>query len=189
MSLFVLWHIDRFLFLRRMKDWGYYYTVRWWLVAHATAGATALVLGPFQFSSTLRRKHPAIHRLCGRLYLSGIAIAAPIAVYLGYTHAIRAMALPTLVQSTLWVTTGTAALLAARRRNFEVHRQWVIRSYAITLIFVMTRVLMSIPALGRHGFAAQVPILWILNIAALVIPQIGFRWHASLVNRQVSARV
>jgi hypothetical protein len=188
-SLFVLWHTDRFLFVRRMEDWGYYYDVRWWIVVHAAASGMTLVLGPLQFSSTLRRRYTAIHRLIGRLYLSGIAIGAPIAIYLGFAHALPMTALPILVQSTLWIGTGAGALLAVKRRNFELHRQWVIRSYAITLIFVVTRVLMAIPAVARHGFAVQAPLLWILIIAALVIPQIGFRWRASLANRQAVARI
>jgi hypothetical protein len=178
MTLFVFYHTDRFLLVHRMKDWGYYFSVRWWIVVHASAGAMALVLGPLQFSSTLRRKRPAAHRLIGRLYLGGIAVAAPIAVFLGFTHATPSMALPTLVQSILWVVTGSAALLAARNRNFELHRQWVIRSYAITFIFIATRVLMAIPALARQGFAALVPLLWILNIAALLIAQLGMNWLA-----------
>jgi predicted membrane protein DUF2306 len=178
MTLFVFYHTDRFLLVHRMKDWGYYFSVRWWIVVHASAGAMALVLGPLQFSSTLRRRRPAAHRLIGRLYLGGIAVAAPIAVFLGFTHAIPSMALPTLVQSILWVVTGSAALLAARNRNFELHRQWVIRSYAITFIFIVTRVLMAIPALARQGFAALVPLLWILNIAALLIAQLGMNWLA-----------
>jgi hypothetical protein len=178
MTLFVFYHTDRFLLVNRMKDWGYYFSVRWWIVVHASAGAMALVLGPLQFSSTLRRKRPAAHRLIGRLYLGGIAVAAPIAVFLGFTHATPSMALPTLVQSILWVVTGSAALLAARNRNFELHRQWVIRSYAITFIFIATRVLMAIPALARQGFAALVPLLWILNIAALLIAQLGMNWLA-----------
>jgi hypothetical protein len=178
MTLFVFYHTDRFLLVHHMKDWGYYFPVRWWIVIHASAGALALVLGPLQFSSTLRRKSPATHRLIGRMYLGSIAMAAPIAVFLGFTHATPSMALPTLVQSILWVVTGSAALLAARNRNFELHRQWVIRSYAITFIFIITRVLMAIPALARHGFAALVPLLWILNIAALLVTQLGINWLA-----------
>ena len=189
MSLFAIWHTDRFLFVRRMSDWGYYYDVRWWIVAHATASAMTLVLGPLQFSSKLRRRHTATHRLLGRLYLSGIAIGGPIAIYLGFTHALPMMALPILVQSTLWIGTGAGALLAAKRRNFELHRQWVIRSYAITLIFVVTRVLGAIPAVERHGIAVQAPLLWILIVAALVIPEISFRWRASLQNRQAATRI
>jgi hypothetical protein len=187
MTLFVLYHTDRFLFVHRMKDWGYYYSVRWWIVVHALAGVTTLALGPLQFSSSLRRKHPRIHRLSGRLYLGGIAVAAPIAVYLGFTHGRPSMVLPTLIQSILWVVTGSAALLAARNRNFELHRQWVIRSYAITLIFVVTRVLMAIPAMERHGFDALVPLLWILNIAALLITQLGMNWPALFASRRAPA--
>ena len=178
MSAFVLYHTDRFLFVHRMRDWGYYYPVRWWIVIHALAGATALILGPFQFSLTLRRQRPALHRLLGYVYLSSIAVAAPIAIYLGFTHATPAMALPTLMQSLLWLVTAAAAFLAARHCNFEIHRQWMIRTYAVTMIFVFTRVFMALPVLEHRGFAALVPLLWILNIAALLITQLGLDWMA-----------
>jgi hypothetical protein len=53
-----------------------------------------------QFSTRLRR--PAFHRLIGRFYIGGVLIAAPMAIYLAFTHALPGMLVETLVQASLF---------------------------------------------------------------------------------------
>ncbi|HKG12660.1 MAG TPA: DUF2306 domain-containing protein, partial [Pyrinomonadaceae bacterium] len=54
--------------------------VKWLMVLHGPAGALALLLAPFQFSTRLRQRSRRLHRILGRLYVVGVAIAAPIAI-------------------------------------------------------------------------------------------------------------
>ena len=86
MFLFVLWRSERFIIDRSHPDWVYYFPVRWWLIPHGLGGLIALVAGPFQFSSRLRQRHLQFHRMMGRAYLIGVAIAVPFSVYLSLTH-------------------------------------------------------------------------------------------------------
>src|SRR5215470_13364414 len=51
MFLFVLWHDERYLFNHSGEEWAHFFPVRWLLLPHALAGLTALLTGPFQFSS------------------------------------------------------------------------------------------------------------------------------------------
>ncbi len=51
--------------------WTYYQPFKWWLLPHGIAASFALLLGPLQFSSRLRRRHLNWHRISGRLYISG----------------------------------------------------------------------------------------------------------------------
>ena len=57
-------------------------TFRWWLFPHVTGGAIALIVGPLQFSSTLRRRFPALHRWVGRLYVLAVTLSASLSLYI-----------------------------------------------------------------------------------------------------------
>ena len=60
--------------------------MRKWLIPHGLAGLTVLLIGPFQFSSRFRQRHPRIHRIMGRFYLGAIAVSAPMGMYLALVH-------------------------------------------------------------------------------------------------------
>src|SRR5579872_4781562 len=86
MTLFVLYHNERFFIDHRSDTWKFFSPVFGKLMVHALGGATALVLGALQFSTRLRQDRPAFHRWCGRCYLAAVLLAAPMAVYLSFTH-------------------------------------------------------------------------------------------------------
>ena len=171
MTLFVVYRDERFFFNHQSDTWKFFYPVRWKLFVHALGGATALVLGALQFSTKLRQSHPAVHRTLGRFYIGGVLVAAPLAVYLSFTHGLRTLSVETAVQATLWALTTLTALRAALNRSFEIHQQWMMRSYAVTLIFVVSRILYVVPILEPTRDIDAERILWILNICALLVPQ------------------
>jgi hypothetical protein len=71
---------------------------------------------------------------------------------------------------------GTA-FAGVRNGNVQLHRQWMVRSYALTSVFVTGRVLLAIPAIDRAGEAVTVPALWILLVATLVLTDLGLAWR------------
>jgi len=176
MTLFFLYHNERFFIDRSSGTWKFFYPVFGRLMVHALGGATALILGALQFSTRLRQRHPEIHRLCGRCYVAGVLVAAPMATYLSFTHGIRTMATETTVQSTLWALTTVMALRAARERSFVIHQQWAMRSYAVTLIFVVNRVILALPDTPTTDAGAE-RLTWTLVVCALVVPQLIINWH------------
>ena len=151
MFLFVLWRSERFIIDHSHPDFTYYFPVRWWLVPHGLGGLVALVAGPFQFSSRLRQRHLPVHRLMGRCYLIGIAIAVPFSVDLSLTHTTLAFRFFLLTLAAAWLLTTGIAYIAVLNGNVQLHRQWMVRSYAITTTFVTTRVLTAIPGIGTGG--------------------------------------
>ena len=171
MTLFVLYKNEGFLIHHHSDTWKFFYPVRRKLFVHALGGAIALVVGALQFSTRLRQLLPALHRLLGRFYLASVSIAGPVAVYLSITHGIAAMATETAVQASLWVMTAWMAFVAARNRNFEVHRQWMMRSYSITMIFVVSRIILALPIAPTTDLGAE-RLGWILIICALLVPQL-----------------
>ena len=139
---------------------------------HGVCGATALVLGPFQFSQTIRRRHTALHRLMGRVYVSAVMIASPIALYIGITYEKPLVSYEQYFQAGGWFLCTALAFLAARNRNVPLHRVWMARSYAFTFIFVASRVTDAIPALANLTERQLATELWGLVVAALIVPDL-----------------
>jgi uncharacterized membrane protein len=177
MFLFVLWRSERFVINHAHPDWAYYYPVRWWLVPHALGGLIAFVAGPFQFSARLRQRYLPLHRLTGRCYLAGVAIAVPTSVYLSLTHSTLAFRFFLLTLAGAWLITTAVAFAAVLNGNVQVHRQWMVRSYAVTTTFATTRVLTAIPAIGGGGEEVYVPAQWSLFVATMLIAELGLAWR------------
>jgi hypothetical protein len=76
------------------------------------------------------------------------------------THSTLAFRFFLLTLAAAWFLTTTVAFAAVRNRNVQIHREWMVRSYAITTTFVTTRVLTAIPAIGAGGEAVSVPAQW-----------------------------
>ena len=93
-----------------------------------------------------------------------------------------------VTQATLWFVTTSVAFYCIRRRNFQQHRQWMIRSYAITLIFVTDRVLDAIPGLADLDTDASPNIVWLSNIIAWVVPTFIISWQ-NIIQSPTDTRV
>lgn len=166
--------------LRQAPERAYLSSILFLIVPHITGGVLALLIGPIQFSSRLRRRYPRFHRALGRIYVTAVFVAAPLAITLSkHRHDPRAIhfVVATSVQACTWMITTLAAFLTARNGHIQQHREWMVRSYAVTLTFVGTRVLQPIPAWNRHseaGFAIEIIIITFL---AILIPDIAFHWR------------
>lgn len=162
--------------LQKAEERAHLHALRWLLITHAIAGTIAFLTGPTQFSTRLRRRSIRLHRVLGRIYVASVLLAAPLAIWsTAYADYPKAIYFQTAiaVQGTAWFATTAIAFIAAIRRHIATHRQWMVRSYALTFTFVGTRVLQPIPAwnrLGRFGFAAAIVCI---TITALFVPQIA----------------
>ena len=145
------------------------------LIPHTLCGLIALLSGPIQFSSRLRERHLTFHRVLGRTYVVSVFIGAATGVAL----AIGRPGLPgTSMQAAAWVVCTTAAFLNARNRQIIQHRQWMVRSYAVTFTFVSSRVLNLWPRYWSHlgdTFAAVGVIAF--TLASLLIVDLGLNWR------------
>ena len=113
------------------------------LFPHILFGLTALLGGPLQFSSRLRRRSPQLHRVLGRVYVSSVFISAAFALYMSFA---RQDMVWTWVHAVVWAGCTLAALLLARNRQMVQRRQWMIRSYAVTFSFILLRIFKPWPA-------------------------------------------
>jgi uncharacterized membrane protein len=111
------------------------------LGVHIIFGVVALLLGPFQFVTHIRHSRPGLHRMLGRFYLAAIAVGATAAIIV-LLSVQRSLPGETglYALASAWLVTSGMALAAVRLRQFEQHREWMIRSYVVTFAFVVFRV-------------------------------------------------
>lgn len=177
MFLFVLWNNERFLLDQRAPEWAHYDPIRWHLVPHGTAGFIALALGASQFSRRLRQRQPRVHRVCGRVYVGSAVLLALVAVWMAFINSPWFLIVFTITQAAMLLTFTLIALRCILRRDFVHHREWMIRSYSILLIFLEGRVLMAIPVIGRGGMDSIVLVNWACLALTLFVTEIYLRWQ------------
>lgn len=153
------------------------------LIPHAITGLAAFLIGPFQFSTRLRQRNLRLHRTLGKVYVFSIFFSVLTALILG-----RALPYPLKIaadsQAVLWFLCTAAAFLTARNRHIAQHRVWMIRSYSVTLIFFTSRVLIPIPAYGNMGATGIATSLFLLQISALLLPELALHWSAFTTKRK-----
>jgi uncharacterized membrane protein len=125
------------------------------LIAHAAAGGIALLVGPFQFFGSIRRNHPKVHRVLGRVYLlGGILPGALTGIVVAVLTTAGPIALVSFVfLDVFWLYTAVRAYRAVRARDFAAHERWMLRSMAATFAAVMLRVYLGL------FIAVQLPLL------------------------------
>ena len=168
-TLLVIFVDERFLVMPKDREWPHIQPFKWWLLAHGPFGATALILGPLQFSDTLRRTRPQLHRWTGRVYIGAVAVAASIALYIGPRFEPRPIQIEQYYQAGLWLFTTLMALVCILRRNVAAHKLWMMRSYGFCLVFVLSRVPDAFGDLPPQVLSDTV---WGLVVAALIVPDL-----------------
>ena len=170
-TLLVIYVDERFLVMPDEPEWQHIAAFKWPLLVHGIFGATALLLGPFQFSDRVRRTRLSLHRWTGRVYIGAVTIAAVFAGYIGPRFEPRSIQIEQYFQAGLWLLTTAAALTFILRRNIQAHKIWMMRSYGFCLVFVLSRVPDAVP--GFHWTDQMLAdVLWGLIILALVGPDL-----------------
>ncbi len=141
---------------------------------HFLGSGFALLVGGFQFSGSLRRKHLKLHRWLGRSYL--LACLAGGIGGLGLAT-ISYGGPPTHVGfgllGVLWLYTGARAYQAIRGGDVAAHRIWMIRSFALTFAAVTLRVELGLltGALGWSFHDAYLTVAWLCWVPNLVVAE------------------
>jgi uncharacterized membrane protein len=183
LTLFVLYRYEVPLMDAHSPARQHFAKVTWMLVPHGIGGALALLLAPFQFSERLRRRHLRLHRILGRLYVAGVAVAAPVAIPIAIIQGPPTLVMAATLQSLGWMLTTAIALYSIRTGNIQQHREWMIRSYPFAMVFVFARALMAVPAIQALGEVGLVSVVWSTIAAAYFIPSLVINWRAVFRHR------
>jgi uncharacterized membrane protein len=111
-------------------------------LVHIVPGLLFMVLGPLQFSSTIRARHLRWHRWSGRIFvICGVVI--------GISALVMSFGMPAIgglnqaAATTLFATFFLFALCKAfwhiRRREVALHREWMIRAFSVGLAVATIR--------------------------------------------------
>jgi uncharacterized membrane protein len=110
-------------------------------IAHIIPGLLFILLGPFQFVRALRQRRLGLHRWMGRIAtgagmtIGGTALVMSPRMAIGGANETAA----TVVFATLFLYALARGYGSIRRGQIAVHREWMIRAYAIGLAVATVR--------------------------------------------------
>ncbi|MBZ5566718.1 MAG: DUF2306 domain-containing protein [Acidobacteriia bacterium] len=162
--------------------------IPWLMLTHGVFGALALTLGIFQFSSRLRSRYLAVHRLMGRIYIGATFIAAPVAVVISMRLGPPTLLMATVVQAGGWILCTAVALYCVRSGNIQQHRQWMMRGYPFAMVFVFVRAVLAIPAVARLGEVGVVSTVWTVIALAGFVPSVVIAWQGTFQKKAVMVK-
>ena len=146
------------------------------LETHIAASGFAMILGAFQFSKTLRRKAPVVHRWMGR----GYVLACVVGGLAGGIIALSSTAGPIagwgfFMLAILWVPFTLLALRSAMQKDFVAHERWMIRSFALTFGAVTLRFYLPLAIMQNNGefpLEAYRIIAWAAWVPNLIVAEL-----------------
>lgn len=108
---------------------------------HVYASMWVLFAGFTQFSKKLLRKNPRLHRILGYIYVTDVLlITGPAGLIMGfYANGGVFSRIAFVSLALLWIFFTAMALIKARQKNFKAHRNYMMRSYALTLSAITLR--------------------------------------------------
>jgi len=127
------------------------------LYLHVVGSAVALAIGPMLFSTRIRSKHLRLHRRLGKLYVVSIAAGGGSGIYLSF-EALGGLMSQTgfLALDILWLATTCLGYRRIRQKRMEEHREWMLRSYALSFAGVTLRfwvVLLGVLTIPLENFS------------------------------------
>lgn len=115
---------------------------------HVIPGALYLLLAPLQFSKNIRNRSLNYHRWSGRLLTSIGLVLGAAAMFLGIVVPYSGIPEQLVIAffGTLFLVSLVQGFRYARAKKIDLHREWMIRAFAIGLSIATMR-LIFIPAL------------------------------------------
>ncbi|MDP4107537.1 MAG: DUF2306 domain-containing protein [Bacillota bacterium] len=136
----------------KLQDPNFPYAIwKLFFFPHILLGVIALLIGAYQLTNKSRQNRK-VHRFLGRIY--GLSILLNVLV-VPYISLFATGGVPStiafLVTDVCWLLTTATAIVYIRRKNVSKHREWMLRSYAITFVFVSFRIFLLIIQVLMHA--------------------------------------
>ena len=161
---------------------------------HIVPGILFMILGPLQFSSTIRAQHLRWHRLSGRVFvICGLVIAISALVMSFGMPAIGGanQAAATTLFGTFFLFALCKAFWHVRRHEITLHREWMIRAFSVGLAVATIRPIIGLffatsrlSGLTPHEFVGIA--FWIGFVLQLIAAE---AWIQTTPARQVTISV
>ena len=143
---------------------------------HIVLGGSALLVGWIQFSPRIRRTRLSLHRNIGKFYVIAVLISGVCGLFVaqsatgGITNVIG-FSLSALV----WLTTTLIAFYYIKNRKIQLHKEFMIYSYAVCFSAVTLKIWLPILTILTGEFIVAYKIVgwlsWVPNllVAYLII--------------------
>lgn len=121
-----------------------YIDIDHWRIAffvHVYMSMWVLLAGFTQFSAAIRDRYTRLHRIFGYIYVADVVlITGPAGLLMGiYANGGITSKVSFVMLAALWIAFTATALARARGGDLAAHRDWMIRSYALTLSAITLR--------------------------------------------------
>jgi uncharacterized membrane protein len=144
--------------------------------SHVYSSILVLILGFSQFSKFLRNKLPKIHKMLGKLYIGLVLfVASPSGLVMAvYANGGISSKISFSVQAILWFTFTYIAFTFAKKLEWKKHRNFMMRSYALTFSAISLRLFkwiivgsFQLPPMETYKIVSWLG--WIVNLALVEI--------------------
>ncbi|MBO0962786.1 DUF2306 domain-containing protein [Neobacillus sp. MM2021_6] len=113
---------------------------KWFFYPHILLGTISLAIGPFQLTRK-SQQNPRLHKMLGKIYAVAIFINILMVPYLSFwATGGNGTMIAFLVLNVFWLWTTSMGVIRATQRKIKAHMEWILRSYAITWVFVTFRI-------------------------------------------------
>lgn len=151
------------------------------LAAHVAGAGIALLVGPLQFSRRLRSRWPRVHRTIGWTYVIAVLVSTPFAIRLApYSGCLECIP-PFLIWGVLTLTVTLIAVVLAVLQSHAMHREFMVRSYALMFAFVFVRLdhhlvgtTLEVPL--PAGVARPALVMWLAWLVPLLLVELVVSW-------------
>lgn len=126
---------------------------------HVVLGAIFLALAPLQFVGRIRSRRLAYHRRAGRLIVSVGLVVGATALFMGLVIPAGGWASRVVVGffGALFLFALAKAFLHIRARRVALHREWMIRAFAIGLAIATQRLIFKLALLVTMTDSTEQP--------------------------------
>ena len=116
-----------------------HWEVAFWV--HVFTSMLPLLAGFTQFAPWVLKERPAVHRTMGRVYVITVCfITGPASLIMAfYANGGIVSRIAFTALALLWLGTTAMGWRTALQRKWPVHREWMMRSYALTLSAITLR--------------------------------------------------
>ncbi|WP_341908366.1 DUF2306 domain-containing protein [Fluviicola taffensis] len=168
-----------------IKHWRYSFYI------HVFTSILVITSGLFQFSKTILTRYTKIHRISGFVYLiTTLLISGPAALVMSfYANGGYPAQASFVILSILWLGSTFLAYYFVRKKDYESHGKWMVRSYALTLSAVSLRLysyLFNVFYFNMDPVDLYILLSWMSWIPNLIIAEILIR--RGLVKRLLDQR-
>ncbi|QXP59516.1 DUF2306 domain-containing protein [Olleya sp. HaHaR_3_96] len=152
--------------------------------SHVYSSLLIIILGLTQFSKTIRQRFGFIHKLSGKLYvLLVLLIASPSGLIMAYyANGGYIGQVSFAILSILWFVFTLQGFQYIKKGNYQKHKHFMIRSYALTLSAISLRLfkfgivtLFELPPMDTYKIVSVLG--WTVNlvIAEVIIRKSAFK--------------